>query len=154
MSNERDPMGEDRAPTADELRAMAYADGELTATERKQFEALLETRTDLRLEVARARRLELLARQAAGPEPMDHEWRALGTDATHRATLGLGWTLVGGGALLLAAVGLWELWTSEASLLVKSAVSAVTAGFALLLGGSVRARLATRPHDPYTEIRR
>ncbi len=154
MSNERDLKHEERAPTSDELRAMAYADGELPESERKAFEAQLAARSDLRLEVARIHRLDVLARQAAGPEPMDHEWRALRTDSMQRAALGLGWTLFGSGAAVLAALGLWELWSSEASLLMKSAVSAVTVGFALLLGAAVRARLLTRAYDAYTEIRR
>lgn len=154
MPEQRDLRAEEREPSRDELRAMAYADGELSAAERREFELQLAERPDLRREVSRLRRLEVLARQAAGPEPMDHEWRTLACDPVQRVGIGLGWTLLGGGALVLAAVGLWELWTSGAALVVKGAASAVLLGLALLLGATLRARLRTRAHDPYTEVQR
>lgn len=141
-------------PSREELEAMAYADGELTGEPRAAFEAQLAGRPDLVREVARHQRLNVLARQAAPPEPMDHEWRRLARDPFQRALLVLGWVLGLGGAALLVAWGLHGLFTSDLALFPKLALAAVGLGFLALLLAVLRARLLTRPYDPYTEIRR
>ncbi|MCC7015194.1 MAG: hypothetical protein IT454_21730 [Planctomycetes bacterium] len=143
-----------REPTHEELLAMAYADGELAPAERREFERLLESRADLRQEVVRLQRLALLARQAAGPEPIDLEWRRLALDPVQRAGLGLGWSLLLCGALAGLGSAGYVLWTSDAPLLLKLSASSVVGGFALLLALALRARARTRTFDPYTEIQR
>lgn len=145
---------EEREPTREELLAMAYADGELRGAEREAFERELATRSELRLLVTRERRLDALARGAAGPEPMDHEWRALAADPLQRAGLGLGWFLLLGGLALGLIATFVALWLSDVDLTWKLALSAVALGFAVLLALAVRARLRTRAYDPYTEIQR
>lgn len=141
-------------PTREELLAMAYADGELPPEEAREFERLLETRGDLRTDVARARRLAVLARQAAGPEPMDAEWARLARDPLQRAGLGLGWTLLASAAAFTFGWGAFAVWNSSLALFAKLALSAAVLGLALLFAAAVRARLRTRAFDPYTEIRR
>ena len=64
----------DREPSADELTAMAYADGELSGAERAAFEQRLAAEPDLGRAVSDYRELEIMARQLAPPEPADHEW--------------------------------------------------------------------------------
>lgn len=145
---------EERAPTQDELLAMAYVDGELDAPSRRDFEGKLAGRDDLRLEVTRLRRLELLARQAAGPEPMDYEWSKLARDPLHRAGLGSGFALLAGGAAVLVVTALVLLWTSDAASGLKYGASALALGLALIFGVTLRARLRTKPYDPYTDIQR
>jgi anti-sigma factor RsiW len=150
----RDTQSGEREPTQDELLAMAYVDGELDAAARGEFEGRMAAHDDLRREVVRLKRLEVLARRAAGPEPMDHEWQRLARDPLHNAGLGLGFTLLVGGAALLAACGLWWLWLSAIEMPFKLGLSAVVAGLALLFLITLRARLRTKPYDPYTEIQR
>ncbi|HVS19077.1 MAG TPA: hypothetical protein VMT18_10795 [Planctomycetota bacterium] len=143
-----------REPSPEQLEAMAYADGELEAGARATFEARLAERPDLAREVARHQRLNVLARHAAPPEPMDHEWRRLGRDPFQRGLLLVGWLSATVGALLLAGWGLHGLFTSDMPLFPKLAIAAVGLG-ALALGLAVlRGRLLTRPFDPYTEIQR
>lgn len=145
---------EEREPTREELLAMAYADGELSGPERAAFEAEMAQKSELRLLVTRERRLDALARGAAGPEPMDHEWRALAQDPLQRASLGLGWSLLLGGLALGLVATFVTLWLSDVNLLGKIALSAVALGFTLLVAGAIRARLRTQPYDPYTEVQR
>lgn len=145
---------EEREPTREELLAMAYADGELSGPEREAFEAEMAQKSELRLLVTRERRLDALARGAAGPEPMDHEWRALANDPVQRLGLGLGWFLFLGGFGLALAAAFVALWLSDVDLLGKLALSAFTLGLALFLTLAVRARLRTRAYDPYTEVQR
>jgi anti-sigma factor RsiW len=143
-----------REPSREELLAMAYADGELSGAERVEFERLLESREDLRRVVARERELAVLGRLAAGPEPMDAEWRALEQDHVHRAGLGVGLALVLGGLALGAASLLYLLWSAALPLALQLGATATVVGAAVLLLRALRARLRTRPLDPYTGIRR
>ncbi len=144
----------EREPTREELLAMAYADGELALGERRAFEQLLAERPDLSRDVVRYQRLQVLAREAAPPEPMDHEWRRLGRDPRQRALVFLGWALACLGSLCLLGWAGWALATSDLALWPKLGLAAVLLGTALLLAAAVRARLRTRPFDPYLEIRR
>ena len=141
-------------PTQEQLTAMAYADGELDEAARSEFEKLLETRQDLALEVARVNRLNVLARQVAPPEPMDHEWKRLERDALHVGGRGLGFA-----ALVLFAVSLvgwvgYLLVISPMPLALRLLLGTLLIGFLCLFLVTLRARLRTRPYDPYTEIRR
>jgi hypothetical protein len=145
---------ETREPTRDELLAMAYVDGELELAARRQFEAQLAGRPDLAREVAALQRLNVLARQLAGPEPMDHEWRRLEKSTLHGGGLRLGLALMGLGALALVAWCGWTLWASDMELLPKLALAGLLGGATLLLLLVLRARLRTLPYDPYTDIER
>jgi len=148
-------MNGESEPTKDQLLAMAYADGELEETARKEFEQKLTARPDLAREVSQLNRLQILARQMAGPEPMDHEWTRLARDPLYRTGIGGGLFL-----LLIGAVGLtgwlgWEIGASEdLDLVVKLLLWALLGGGVLMLLASIRARLRTLPYDPYTEIQR
>lgn len=144
----------EREPTREELLAMAYADGELAPDERAEFEQLLATREDLRRAVARERELDLVARSAAGPEPMDAEWAALGQDFAHRSGLGVGLALVLGGIALGLGSLLYLLWSASLPLAASVAVTALMLGGCVLLLRAVRARVRTRRYDPYREVRR
>ena len=146
--------GLQREPSAEDLRVMAYVDGELGAEERLEFEHSLAGRADLRREIARLERLNVLARHAAGPEPLDHEWRALAREPLQRAGFGFGFVLVCAGALALGAGLLMLTWTSSVNLALKLAASALALGHAVLFLATLRARLRTRHLDPYTDIER
>ena len=144
----------EREPTRDELLAMAYVDGELTAEGRAELEGRLAASPELRREVSQLKELELLARAAAPKEPMDHEWDALARDPVQRGSLGLGWTLLGLGVLGAVGYGMFELLASDAPPLVKALVLALSLGLALLLAATLRARLRTLPLDPYRKVQR
>ncbi len=144
----------EREPSRDELQAMAYADGELDAEERAGFERRMAASPALALEVARYRRLQTLARQVAPPEPMDFEWRRLGLDPLQRLLLGAGWTLLVGAGVTLLAWGEYTIAVSDMPTVPKLALGGLLLGGLLLVAGAVRARLRTRPYDPYTEVQR
>ncbi len=146
--------GEGRAPTRDELLAMAYVDGELPDDARAEFERRLAAEPGLRREVVELQRLELLARSAAPREPMDHEWARLSREPLQRGALALGWILFLSAILGLGTWGLVLLVLSGAPLALKLLLGALVAGGALLFLATLRARLRTLPCDPYTEIER
>jgi anti-sigma factor RsiW len=144
----------ERPPTKDELDAMAFVDGELDPAARSAFERRIAREPALAREVVALQRLELLARHAAGPEPIDHEWRRLQADAMQRASFGLGWLLLLLGGAGLFAWGAYALFASTLGMLPKLCALALGIGAALLVLRALRARMRTKPFDPYTEIRR
>lgn len=141
-------------PTRDQLLAMAYADGELSAAERGAFEERLGREPALAREIADYRSLQVLARQMAPPEPMDHEWRRLAADPAQRGLHALGWALFVLGALGVAAYGVWAVATSAEPLWTRVVVISVLTGLLLLLLATTRARIRTYPLDPYREVQR
>ncbi|MEM7517031.1 MAG: hypothetical protein AAF368_08940, partial [Planctomycetota bacterium] len=132
----------------------AYADGELSPEARAEFEARLGTEPRLAREVTELRRLHVLARTSAGPEPAEIEWERITSEPGHKNAHRLGWALlcVGGGGALLS--GIAALWTSDLSMGLKGTVTALTAGFLLLFGTVLRARLRTMHLDPYRDLKR
>ncbi len=142
-------------PSRDELLAMAYVDGELDDTARVEFEARLATSSALRTEVTELRRLSVLARQAAPPEPMDHEWRAIAAEPLQRLLHPLGWlSFLFGSALLVGWTG-WSFLRNEAvDTSAKAALGLALGGFALLLLLVLRNRLRTIAFDPYRDVHR
>ncbi len=141
-------------PTPDQLLAMAYADGELTPAAAREFEARLSREPALVREVADHVRLDVLARQAAGPEPADYEWKRLRGEPLQSVGMRVGWILFVAG---LVAVAAWVLWRLEASALdpwIRVALGAALFGLAVLVAFTLRARLRTLPYDPYRDIQR
>lgn len=145
----------DAEPTADQLLAMAYADGELGAAERAAFQARLAREPELRREVARHHSLEVLARRLAPPEPLDHEWQRLALDPLQRGTVGLGWLAFAVGALGLAGLAFWRFVSDDSiDAVERGLVASFVVGAGALLAAAVRARLRTLPFDPYRNVER
>lgn len=143
-----------REPTQDELASMAYADGELDAQARADFEARLASEPALGRSVAEYRALELLARQMAPPEPADYEWGRLELDVLQRSISGLGWTLFVVGAVGLSGWGVFEAARADVPLGPKALLLGLIGGALLLLLAAVRARLRVLPYDPYRKVQR
>ena len=76
----------DRPPSADELAAMAYVDGELGPEESARIEERLDREPALLREVAAQQRLAVLARASAPREPIDREWRKSQLSVTSSVT--------------------------------------------------------------------
>lgn len=141
-------------PSRDELLAMAYVDDELAPEARAEFEQRLAREPALRREVSALKDLELMAREAAPKELLDHEREALAREPLQRATLGLGATLLVVGVLALATYGMYLLLEAPLPPLLRWPLVAVLLGGAFLFGSVLRARLRTLPHDPYRNVRR
>ena len=144
----------EREPLPDELRAMAYVDGELAPGDRAEFEERLERDAALVREVAAQQRLAVLARACAPREPADHEWARHAASLSQRVGLRTAGILIGLGAAGLAGWCAWEVCRSGIGILPKLLTGAVVAGFLLLFALTLRTRRRLRPFDPYDEIER
>jgi anti-sigma factor RsiW len=147
-------MEADRPPSPDELLAMAYFDCELGTKERTAFEARLDREPALVREVAALERLSVLARAAAPREPMDYEWRRIERSAVQRVGLPLGWSLVALGAIGMAVWCACEVASAPIGIAPKLLTAALASGFLLLFLLALRARLRTKPFDPYDDVQR
>ena len=112
-------------PTRDELLTMAYVDGELDDAARSAFEARLQGDERLAREVAALRRLAVLARHAAGPEPIDHEWERIRGSSARRIGLTFGWMLVTIGAVGLIGWAIVAVSMSALSIVPKVLILAL-----------------------------
>src|SRR6185295_14233986 len=144
--------GTERPPSADDLAAMAYVDGELPPESRSAFESRLDREPALVREVAAQQRLAVLARSAAPREPIDREWRALEHSRLTRLGLPLGWTLLALGATGLAVWCAFEVACAHIGIVPKLLTAALASGFLLLFLLALRARARTRPFDPYDDV--
>ena len=145
---------EERIPSPDELAAMAYVDGEMASGDRAAFEARLEREPALVREVAAQQRLAVMARAAAPREPIDEEWRRIAGSAAHRVGLPVGWTHLAVGGIGLAVWCAYEIAIAPIGIVPKLLTAALAAGFLLLFLLAVRARIASRPFDPYDDVQR
>lgn len=145
---------EERPPGPDELLAMAYVDDELEPRARQAFEARLATEPALLREVAALRELELLARNAVPPEPMDFAMRRLERELVQRAGWRVGWTVLSIAVLGVVGLALWSVVRAELPLYARVLLLALLGSLLLLFGLTLRARLRTLPYDPYREIQR
>ncbi|MFN0009709.1 MAG: hypothetical protein ACKVXR_17580 [Planctomycetota bacterium] len=145
---------EERMPSPDELAAMAYVDGEMPQRERAAFEARLEREPVLVREVAAQQRLAVMARAAAPREPIDEEWKRIRGSAVHRMGLPAGWTLMAVGGVGLAVWCAWAIGTSSIGILPKLLTAALAAGFLFLFLLAMRARISSKPFDPYDGVKR
>jgi len=144
----------DPAPSDAELLAMAYVDGELAPAERASFEARLDREPMLVREVAAQQRLAVLARAAAPREPIDREWASIERSMFTRAGLPLSWSLLALGAAGLAVWCAWEVACAPIGTAPKLLTAAFVCGFLLLFLLALRARLRTKPFDPYDDVHR
>jgi hypothetical protein len=145
---------EERPPPDDQLLAMAYADGEIAGAARAEFEQRMQLEPRLGREVAVQQRLHVLARHAAGPEPMDHEWARIARSRVQRTGVGFAWASIVAGSVGLLVWGIAEELSSGLPLLPKISIALLSVGLVALFLLTLRNRLRTLPYDPYTEIKR
>ncbi len=146
---------EEPPPGEDELMAMAYADGELSAEEAAAFAARLKGDPALLRLVAEHRALDALARQVGHPEPAEIDWAVLKADPTHRGTTVAGWVLLTASALIGAAVASGSfLLDDTVPFPARALAGAGVLGLALLFSAVLRRRLRAIPLDPYRHVQR
>ena len=130
-----------------------YIDGELTQQERQQVEIHCETCEDSRKTLDELRRL----RQEVGQSEMnvygEEKWRETMNENSVTLSRGLGWLLLIGGLLALAAIVLYEFWFNSGGLTaMKLIVAAIYGGLLVLFISVLRQRLIERKTDKYKDV--
>ncbi|HKK20982.1 MAG TPA: zf-HC2 domain-containing protein [candidate division Zixibacteria bacterium] len=134
-----------------------YVDGELSAEERKAFEAELERDPELRAELDEFRKLKevtSMVKYADLPlEVWDNYWQNL----YRKLERGFGWILFSIGAIVLLSFAVFELFKGlynnpEVPMLIKVGVTAVAIGAVVLGVSFIRETLFAYKRDRYKEV--
>jgi ferric-dicitrate binding protein FerR (iron transport regulator) len=134
---------------------MAALDGECSEADRRELDAQLAQRPDLRDEWRRLSRVKEVTMSMDVARPPEEVWDRFRVSVAHRSERGLAWTLIAAGGAILAAFAIvqWvEQWLAmDVPPVIKIASGAVVAGGALLLFSVVRERWVLSRRDPYSK---
>jgi len=149
--------GPDDARLARDLM-MAALDGESSDAERRELERLLDRDPALRDEWRRLGRVKEGTSTMVLEQPPEETWDRYWMSVYNRTERKLAWLLVGLGAIILVAYGLWHAvpaWieglfgASDLPVVVRGAIVAVLTGAVLLVVSVVREQLSTKRTDAY-----
>jgi anti-sigma factor RsiW len=133
---------------------MAYADGELAPAARNEFEARLARDAELRRLVAEQRRIAVIAREAAPPEPLELAALSIERGGANAALFFAGRALLAVGAIWVVVWLALSCFDGVARPPIAGAAIALFSGFALLLLRARNVRRAVLHLDPYRDVRR
>jgi hypothetical protein len=137
---------------------MAALDEELDDAGRAELDRLLAVDAILRDEWAKLARVKEATSTMTMRQPLPETWDRYWTSVYNRRERGLAWMLVGFGAVLLAAYGLWHAVpilaqrlfnADDVPVVVRVGVAAILTGGVLLIVSVIREQLAVRKTDTY-----
>jgi hypothetical protein len=131
-----------------------YIDNELTQQEQQRVRLHCDSCPDCSRQMTELREMRVRI-GAATLSNRDHDfWREDMDDMTVKATRGIGWLLLLGGAIIGAGVGVYEILSSPSSLslLEKLVVGGVYGGLLLIFISVLRQRLVERKSDRYKDV--
>lgn len=149
--------GPDDARRARDLM-MAVLDGEGSDADRAELERLLERDPALRDEWRRLGRVKEGTSTMVFEQPSEETWDRYWMSVYNRAERKVAWLLVGLGAIILVAYGLWHavpemarslLGASDLPVVVRGGIVAVLTGAVLLIVSVIREQLSTKRTDTY-----
>ena len=130
-----------------------FVDGELTQQERQRVEVHCSDCDQCESELAELKVLRERIGKSHLNEFGQDVWREMMDDTTVKTTRGIGWLLLGGAALIVAGIGIFEfIFDSSMSFLEKALVGGVYLGVALLFFSVLRQRLIERKTDKYKDV--
>jgi anti-sigma factor RsiW len=141
-------------PSRDELLAMAYVDDQLDHDARREFELRLSKEEHLAAEVVALRRLDLIARTAAPPEPIDFAWKRVDESPSQVGAVGAGWIATCLGSLGLAGIAIQLILQAQIPLWERASIALFVGGLTLLFLSVAWRRWKVRNMDPYTSVKR
>jgi ferric-dicitrate binding protein FerR (iron transport regulator) len=133
---------------------MAALDGEASAAEQQELNAMLERSPELAAEWRRFERLKEVTSGMRLQHLPEEVWDRYWTTTYRRAERGLAWLLVVAGGLVLAGYWIWHaveafLADTGTPFFLRAAIAAVTIGALILVVSVVREKIFTARRDPY-----
>lgn len=131
-----------------------YIDGELTQQERQRVRLHSDACEECRERLVELRTLREKIGKAKLSDVHQDVWRETMNDTGVKATRGIGWLLLIGGALLGAGALLIEFFSESSSLSLqeKLIIGGVYGGLLLLFVSVLRQRLIERKSDKYKDV--
>jgi anti-sigma factor RsiW len=137
---------------------MAALDGEGSEADRAELDRLVARESALREEWLRLTRVKEATTTMALREPSQETWDRYWMSVYNRAERKVAWLLVGLGAVVLLAYGLWHAVpalaeslfdATDVPVVVRGAIAALLTGAVLLIVSVVREQLTTKRTDTY-----
>lgn len=133
---------------------MAVVDGESSADEQRELDAILAGAPDLAADWRRMTRVKEVTtgmRLQSAPEEL---WDGYWTSVYSRAERGAAWVLISAGAIVLAGYWLWEAigaLFSDTTMpaVIRFGIMALGLGLIILLVSVLREKMFTHRSDPY-----
>jgi ferric-dicitrate binding protein FerR (iron transport regulator) len=133
---------------------MAALDGEISAADRAELDALVARHADLADEWRRFTRLKEVTAGMSLQQPPEEIWDRYWTSTYRRAERGLAWVLISAGVIVLGSVWLWRtveafLGATDVPPYLRAAVAALAIGAFILVVSVIREKLFLARRDPY-----
>jgi len=134
-------------------------DGELTTEQEKMLDEHLQTCPRCRKELDELLKLKEVTSNMRFTDLPDKYWAGYWHAIYDRLERGLGWILLSIGAIILAALGTWEIFRHffldpVQPILLKLAIGSGLLGLIILIISVLRERLFARKHERYEEVER
>jgi hypothetical protein len=105
-------------------------------------------------EVTALRRLDLIARTAAPPEPIDFAWKRIDESPSQKGLVSIGWVATVIGSIGLAAILIQLIIQAQLPLWERVSAALLIGGLTLVFLSIARRRWLSYSSDPYTSIKR
>lgn len=134
-----------------------YVDGELSESERSEFEQRLADSAELRAELEEFKHLKEVTSMARYADLPSEVWESYWESVYKKVERGLGWIFFSVGAILLLGYGIFEIFSTmfadpTVPLVIKIGFGAVMVGLIFLLVSFTRQRLFAYKRDRYREV--
>lgn len=138
---------------------MGAVDQELTSSELKEFNHLVETNPGFQKEWEQYKKLKEVTQAMKFKSPSKEVWDNYWLNTYNKIERGIAWIIFSIGAIILITYGLFkavEAIIADPQLqgIIKIGIIAVLLGLVILLVSVVREKLFIKRSDPYKEIQR
>jgi hypothetical protein len=138
---------------------MGAVDHELTSSELKEFNLMIEKNPDFRKEWEQYKKLKEVTQAMKFKSPSREVWDNYWMNTYNKIERGIAWIIFSIGAIILITYGLFKAVESiiadpQLQGIIKIGIIAVLLGLVILLVSVIREKLVVRKSDPYKEIKR
>ena len=138
--------------------SMAWLDDEITADERRDFEAHIETCPACRAELEKLRGVKEVTTRMKMIDLEEKEWDLYWSRIYNRLERKVGWIFFSVGAMVVIAYGLYlalgDLFTDDSiPLFLRAGIGCALLGIVILFVSVARQRLFSWRRDPYREVK-
>ncbi|RKY95831.1 MAG: hypothetical protein DRQ13_06555 [Ignavibacteriae bacterium] len=136
-----------------------YFDDELSTEERVEFNSLLETNTDLKIEFEEQKRIKEVLRKMKLKNPSREVWDSYWMGIYNRIERGIAWVVISIGALIFFGYASYEVVNAfikdtHTPPLAKFGITLLIFGTLILIFSIVREKIFTSKRDKYKEVQR
>ncbi|MFQ5550789.1 MAG: anti-sigma factor family protein [Gemmatimonadales bacterium] len=136
---------------------MAALDGEVSDTERRELESLIEGSDGLREEWLELSRVKRMTSGVSLKSPPEEIWEDYMSSVFLKVERSVGWILTSIGAVVLLSYGLWMgtknlIQDSSVPWFLKGAILSLVVGLTVITVSVAREKLFMRARDPYKKV--